>query len=97
MKSFKTHLENKILAFKQDEGGNFAVIFVVCLFMITLVVGAAFDYTRMTSDRSKFQAALDSATLNAAISLRKSNWVQAKKTGEDHSSSNVSIALASNM
>lgn len=65
--------------------------------MITLIVGAAFDYTRMTSDRSKFQAVLDSATLNAAISLRKSNWGQAKKDGEDHFSANVPLTMANDL
>lgn len=93
MNIFTHSIKSKIRNFHKDESGNFAVIFVVCLFMLTLVIGAATDYSRMSRDRSKFQGILDSATLNAAISLRKKQWEQAKQDGVDHFSAQIPLNM----
>ena len=90
-------LKSKLKTFRDDEFGNFAIIFVVCLFMLTLAIGAATDYSRMSRDRSKFQGALDSATLNAAISLRKKQWEQAKQDGVDHFTAQIPLNMESDV
>jgi Flp pilus assembly protein TadG len=77
--------------FYRDERGNFALIFAFCLLAIMLCIGAAMDYTRMSNARTKFQAALDSATLTAAMSLKKMDWDDAKQAGLDHFASNVDL------
>ncbi len=90
-------LKSKLKTFRDDESGNFAIIFVACLFMLTLAIGAATDYSRMSRDRSKFQGILDSATLNAAISLREKKWAQAKKDGMKHFTAQIPLDMESDV
>jgi len=90
-KNFLKNTAPLIQRFGKDEGGNFALVFAFCLLVIMLCIGAAMDYSRMANARTKFQAALDSATLTAAMSLKKMDWDEAKQAGLDHFSSNVDL------
>lgn len=91
------HSKSILSAFSRDESGNFAVIFALCILMLMVSIGAAMDYSRMNDDRSKFQGALDAATLNAAISLRKHKWNKAKKNGKAHFKAHVPLNMESSL
>ena len=58
--------------FRCDQRGNIAVIFAITLLPILAVVGGAVDYSIASSQRTKIQAALDSAILAGAIAGKQS-------------------------
>lgn len=59
-------LTRQMRMFKDDERGNFALIFAIIAVPLVLVSGAAIDYTRVMSQRGQVQDALDAAALAAA-------------------------------
>lgn len=67
--------------FLDDLNGNVAISFVLVLFVILGMAGGAVDYTRVTSAKSGFQEAADSAALAAAIEYKKKPWESAKAYG----------------
>ena len=58
--------------FCRDQRGNIAIIFAISLLPILAAVGGAVDYSIANSQRSKIQAALDSAILAGAIAGKQS-------------------------
>jgi len=54
---------SSLRALRRDRRGNVAVIFALATLPIVSLVGAAVDYSRATSARAAFQAALDSTAL----------------------------------
>ncbi len=51
--------------FASDEKGSIAIIFALAMTGIVAGVGAAMDYSRLSSSKSSLQSALDAALLNA--------------------------------
>ncbi len=97
MKSAAKAFKSKFVAFRANETGSVLIIFVLCFLVLVLAIGALVDYTRMTNDRSKFQAVLDAATLNAAISLSKNDWAVAKQDGEESFSINLPLTMKNSL
>src|SRR5437868_3983198 len=58
--------------FCRDPRGNVAVIFAITLLPILAAIGGAIDYSIASSQRTKIQAALDSAILAGAIAGKQS-------------------------
>lgn len=58
--------------FRRDQRGNIAIFFAIMLLPILAAVGGAIDYSIASSQRSKIQAALDSAILAGAIAGKRS-------------------------
>lgn len=58
----------RIARFISDVRGNFAVIAAVTALPVAMTLGAAIDYSRMSSAEDKLQAAVDAAALAAASS-----------------------------
>ncbi len=55
--------------FARNENGNIAVLFSIAVLPILTFVGAAVDYTRVSTARTAMQSALDSATLMVSKDL----------------------------
>ncbi|MCP4937122.1 MAG: hypothetical protein GY927_23675 [bacterium] len=53
--------------FFENTRGNIAVTFAVALVPIVAAAGAAFDYTRLTQNKSIVQEVLDAATMATAV------------------------------
>ena len=64
----------------QDERGNVAVMFSLSVLTILGIVGAAVDYSAMTSARQSLQNAVDSAALAGAVVADKSSNKVRKNT-----------------
>jgi Flp pilus assembly protein TadG len=65
-------LAGQVGRFRRDRRGNVAIIFAITLLPILAAVGGAVDYSIASSQRSKIQAALDSAILAGAIAGKQS-------------------------
>lgn len=52
--------------FRKNDSGNFALTFGLCLIPLFMAAGLAFDYTRVSTDKSKLQDKLDAAILMAS-------------------------------
>ncbi len=70
MKAAHTLLK-KIRDFRDDTSGNVFMITAVSLFAIMLSSGAAIDYTRLVSKKSKMDSALDAAILAAGVEMSR--------------------------
>src|SRR3954468_12074241 len=58
--------------FRRDRRGNIAVMFAIVLIPMLAAVGGAVDYSLANAQRSRIQAALDSAILAGAIAGKQS-------------------------
>jgi len=61
----------KIREFRDDTSGTVFVIAAASIFAIALSAGAAIDYSRMVSKKSKMDGALDAAILAAGVEMSK--------------------------
>lgn len=90
--------------FRDDESGNFAMMFGLALVPILGLVGAAVDYARASKARTELAAALDDAALMAArdaskltdgqLRTRINEWVKANlssETAAQFSTANIAI------
>lgn len=68
LKQKNRHLINR---FANDEGGNVFMITVLVLFVVMSAAGAAMDYSRIVSAKSKMVQAMDAAVLAAGYDLSK--------------------------
>jgi len=57
----------QLAKFKKKEDGNVAMTFSLLLVPVLILVGAAIDYSRLSSVHKKLQDAADAAALNAAL------------------------------
>jgi len=57
----------QLAKFKKKEDGNVAMTFSLMLVPVLILVGAAIDYSRLSSVHKKLQDAADAAALNAAL------------------------------
>jgi len=70
--------------FRRNCNGTVALMFGLTIIPLFLFAGAALDYSRLTAERARFQAALDSAAL-AAVNLGDKLTVdEIKKRVEEH-------------
>ena len=60
--------------YKSDTRGNVSVMFGISLLAITAAVGAAIDYSLITSKDQRLQSAMDTATLYSAVNLNSENF-----------------------
>lgn len=84
------HMENEMLGawiknglsrirpFGRNEEGTILVITAICMVAVFTAAGAAMDYSRIASTKSKMNSALDSAVLAAGIELSRGETSQAK-------------------
>lgn len=70
MKAAKSLFE-KIREFRDDASGTVFVIAAASIFAIAISAGAAIDYTRMVSQKSKMDGALDAAILAAGVEMSR--------------------------
>lgn len=78
--------------FNRNESGNVFMITVLVMFVLMSAAGAAMDYSRITSTKSKMVNALDAAVLAAGYDLSKGITDQAalRKKFEDFFYANIS-------
>lgn len=77
-----------MLGFWKNKNGNVAVIFALALIPITIVVGASVDISRMRSERTQLQAAVDAAVLAAAKLPLNSTDAVIERTIDDYLAAN---------
>ncbi len=56
-----------LLRFRENQSGSTAIIFAMCVVMLTGIAGAALDFGRAMKTRASLQTALDAAILASAI------------------------------
>ncbi len=76
MKTFVARLRDQIRAFRFAREGNVAIIFGLALLPMTALVGAAIDYSRASSVRADFQAAMDATALMVSKTAATSTSTQ---------------------
>ncbi len=73
---------NKFNKFKRETGGNVAIMFALTISTIVIAVGAAVDYSGISSQKQDLQDAIDGATL-AAARANITNEAKLKKIVEE--------------
>lgn len=73
-------MKNLFRAYKSDAKGNVGVLFAVSVSALGIMVGAALDYSIVTSKDQKLQAAMDAATLYSAVNLNSPSFEQDAQT-----------------
>lgn len=63
-------LNGKLNSFKRDESGAFSMIYAVCTVVLFAGMGAAMDYSILTSAKSRAQSVADTTALSAAIYVK---------------------------
>lgn len=93
MKAAHSYLK-KLQDFRNDTSGSIFVLTALMLFVIFLSSGAAIDYTRMVSKKTKMDAALDAAILATGIELSQgvTDANQLRQTFENFFLANVQTA-----
>ncbi len=84
MQTFIARLSSKTRAFGSDRKGNVAIIFGLALLPMTALVGAAVDYSRASSVRADFQAALDATALMISKTASTSTAAQLQTQAHDY-------------
>jgi Flp pilus assembly protein TadG len=72
----------KLSSLKQDEAGNFATTFALCLVPILFMIGASFDIGRLSQTQSSLQDAADNAALAGAIAYMQADEKEMREQGE---------------
>jgi len=81
--------------FISDEGGNTFMIFGLAFVPVMFMIGAATDYTRLTTTRAALQQGTDAALLSVASKMTNDTTVdQAQKQGQVILNSNPQLANA---
>ena len=90
IKKAKSKLMNGICSYLPAEGGNVGMMVAIALVPLIIVIGAAVDHSRLTSDKEKAQAATDSAALSVAAAYYGDfNIANAGATGQSFSALNL--------
>lgn len=69
--------------FRRNTDGNIAMMFGVCTMMLVVVIGAAVDYSALSSQSKTLQDYTDAAVLAAAVGSEKKTNKEIRKTVKD--------------
>ena len=90
IKKAKSKLKNRLKSYLNAEGGNVGMMVAISLVPLIIVIGAAVDHSRLSSDKEKAQAATDSAALSVAAAYYSDfNIANAGATGQSFSALNL--------
>ena len=65
------NIKNSVARMAECQNGATAIIYALCIFPLTLMVGFAIDYNRMVSAKSHVQQALDAAVMASALDFAR--------------------------
>ena len=77
--SIFNRINNRVKNFKDDESGAFSMIWGVSALVLLAAMGAALDYSLLTSAKARAQAVADTTALSAAIYVKNNELVPANR------------------
>ncbi|MEM9279619.1 MAG: pilus assembly protein [Pseudomonadota bacterium] len=89
-------LRNQVSSFTKDRSGNIFMVTALSIFAIMGSAGAAIDYSRIYTTKSKMEQALDSAVLATGVSLTKGETNQDKLRAQFDAFFNINVEGSGN-